>query len=65
MNTTAGIFTVPVDGVYNFHFSRLKNDPDGDLFIQLQVNGVTDATSYANYLPQQMALSSISASLRH
>jgi len=66
MNTAAGVFTAPVDGIYHFEFSGLKDGSDSTtLYIQLQLNGVLIGHSYAPPMPNYfLGLSSISASLR-
>jgi len=65
MDLAAGVFTVPVNGIYHFEFTGLKDGGDPDnLYIYLQVNGIDLGIAIATYLPNYLALSSISASLR-
>jgi len=64
MNLAAGVFTVPVNGIYHFEFSGLKDLQAVDIYIFLQVNGVTFGTACATNLPNYLTLTSISASLR-
>ena len=63
MNIATGVFTAPFDGIYHFEFSSLKN-PDGLVYVFLQLNGVGIAASYASDLYAYLGLTSISASLR-
>ncbi len=65
MDTAAGMFTTPVNGIYHFEFSAMKDafDPTA-VFVTLQVNGVGIATSYATSLPNYLGLSTINAYLR-
>jgi len=64
MNTASGVFTAPVDGVYHFEFSALKLNDASNIFVHLQVNGITMVTSYATYLSNYLALPSINAYIR-
>ena len=66
MNLATGIFTVPVDGIYHFEFSALRDSTDStSMNIGLDVNGVRTGTCYVTSLPNYfMALSGISASLK-
>ena len=66
MNTAAGIFTVPVDGIYHFEFSALKDASDSaNVYVRLLVNGQTIGMSYGSNIPGYwVGLSSINARLR-
>jgi len=65
MNAAAGVFTAPVDGIYHFEFSALRDGATTDIvYVDLQVNGVTLATSYAGDLPNFLSLNGINASFR-
>jgi len=65
MNLATGVFTVPVDGIYNFEFSGMKSGYDSEnLFIHLQVNGEFTVTSCATAMPNYLSVTGIGASLR-
>lgn len=66
MNPPAGIFTVPVDGIYQFEVSALRDAVSATdaVYIDFQVNGVTIASSYATNLPDFVALYGINVSFR-
>jgi len=67
MNLVAGTFSAPVDGIYHFEFSGLRDTTsETDILVYLQVNGVNIAACYSSYLPYTFfgGLSSINASLR-
>ena len=50
-NLSAGIFTVPVPGIYHFDFSSLKDPSSTYLHIRLQVNGSNVGNAYTQQSP--------------
>ena len=48
MNLTTGIFTVPVDGIYHFEYSGMKDSSANKLIIQLQINGTAVGRAETN-----------------
>jgi len=63
MNAAAGIFTVPVDGIYHFDFTAMKDVDANAVFVHLQVNNEIIGSSHATSL-SSVTLSGISSSLR-
>jgi len=55
-----------VDGIYHFEFAALRDlTATGQMYVDLQVNGVTLATSFATTdIPTYMSLNGINASFR-
>jgi len=65
MNAAAGVFTVPVDGIYHFDFSAMKYLDSENAYVHLEVNEERVSSSYATgALPNLLALNTISVSLR-
>jgi len=64
MNTASGTFTVPVDGIYHFEFSGMKESDPTSLNVSLQANGVDVGSSYTTDLPNIFSLPGINVSLR-
>lgn len=50
MNLSTGVFTVPVDGIYHFDLSAVKDASVPELEIHLQVNGAALARADMNHL---------------
>jgi len=67
-NLSAGIFTVPVSGIYHFDFSATKSPTTTYLWVYLKVNGVTIGDAYtsqtSNGVIGENHTVSLSASLR-
>lgn len=66
MNLTSGTFTVPVDGIYNFQFSGLRDASAPYLHVSLQVNdqSIGDAETGFDDNTRTSVGYSLSASLR-
>jgi len=66
MNAAAGVFTVPVEGIYHFEFAALRDySATGQMYVDLQVNGITLATSFSpNVTTAFLSLNGINASFR-
>ena len=47
-NLTSGVFTVPINGIYIFQFSALKESTAHTLAIRLQVNGENVGSAYTS-----------------
>lgn len=44
-NTTNGLFTVPLSGVYSFAYALRERDNNANIYTNLQINGVDDVTA--------------------
>jgi len=66
MNTAAGVFTAPVDGIYHFEFSATRDGEDSDpVYVFLLVNGERIGISFGSNIPgYYVGASSINAHLR-
>jgi hypothetical protein len=57
-NTSNGLFTVPLSGVYSFSYALRERNSDANIYTNLQINGVDDTTA-RTYHRSNYSMSSI------